>query len=202
MTPPTRNITGLQWALDTNIIGNPELVELTRMFELGWIYLETPDTVQFELSRAKDEFARERLLEERSGFPMPLGPTVLNHSQIGFSVNGSAQDEERLHDVHLIIWKTQSFQEDALVAEKNAKARNRVRDTMIVSTSIRYKLDTLVSLDEGLLDASARLSEKFGIRVISLSSAKSEAFRAVSKAREKAAVMGDSVWYKELPNWP
>ena len=200
--PPTRNITQLHWALDTNIIGNSKLKTLKRLFRLGWIYLETPDTVQFELNFTKDESKRKKLLKERSNFPMPMGPMVLNHSALGLSVNGSPQDEERLHNVHLLIWKSHTFEDDAAVATENTKARHRIRDTMIVSTSIRYNLNTLVSLDEDLLDSSQRLSQNYGIRVISLDSATSEALLNVSQVREKAKVMKDSVWYKDLPNWP
>jgi predicted nucleic acid-binding protein len=200
--PPTRNITGLHWALDTNIIGNHNLKTLKKLFSLGWIYLETPDTVQFELTFTKDKKRKRDLLEERNSFPMPMGPTVLNHSQLGFSVNGSPQDEERLHEVHLTIWKSHTFEQDASVAELNTKARHRLRDTMIISTSIRYNLNTLVSLDDGLLEASSRLVEKYGIRVISLESATLEALAAVQGTRKKAQLMTNSVWYKNLPKWP
>lgn len=200
--PPTRNLTGIHWALDTNIIGNPDLQSLIKLFDLGWLYLETPDTVQFELTFTKDENKREQLLSERNNFPMPMGPMVLNHSQLGFSVNGSKQDEERLHEVHLIIWKSNTFEEDALLSTEFTNARHRLRDTMIVSTSIRYNLNTLVSLDEDLLSASPRLFEKYGFRVISLEAAISNALAAINKLREKAKVMVESVWYKDLPNWP
>ena len=200
--PPTRNITGLHWALDTNIIGNPNLKTLKKLFGLGWIYLETPDTVQFELTQTKNGDKRRDLLEERNSFPMPMGPTVLNHSQLGFSVNGSPQDEARLHEVHLAIWKSHTFEQDSSVAELNTKARHRLRDTMIISTSIRYNLNTLVSLDDALLEASPHLFEKYGIRVITLESATLEALAAVQGTRKKARVMTDSVWYKDLPKWP
>lgn len=133
---------------------------------------------------------------------MPMGPMVLNHSQLGFSVNGSPHDEDRLREVHLIIWKSHTFESDASVAEENTKARHRLRDSMIVSTSIRYNLNTLVSLDDDLLEASPRLFKKFGIRVISLDNATIEALAAVSKVRKKAEIMRDSVWYKDLPKWP
>lgn len=200
--PPTRNITGIHWALDTNIIGNPKLKKLKRLHGLGWIYLETPDTVQFELMFTKDEKKRKVLLEERSSFPMPMGPMVMDHSQLGCSVNGSPEDEERLREVHLIIWQSHTFDADALVAEENTKARHRLRDTMIVSTSIRYNLNTLVSLDVGLLNASPRLFEKYRIRVISLDSANIEALAEVKGVRRKVEIMRDSVWYKDLPKWP
>ena len=200
--PPTRNLTQLHWSLDTNIIGDSNLKILKRLFHLGWIYLETPDTVQFELTFTKDEKKRKELLDERSSFPMPMGPMVLNHSQLGFSVNGSTQDEDRLREVHLIIWKSHTFESDASVAEENTKARHRLRDSMIVSTSIRYNLNTLVSLDDDLLEASPRLFEKFGIRVISLDNATIEALAAVSRVRKKAEILRDSVWYNDLPKWP
>ena len=200
--PPTRNITGIHWALDTNIIGNKNLKTLKRLFSLGWIYLETPDTVQFEISFTKDEKKKKRLLTERSSFPMPMGPIVLNHSQLGFSVNSSPEDETRLYEVHQIIWSSRTFKEDAAEAETNAKARHRLRDTMIVSTSIRYNLNTLVSLDERLLSASSRLFEKYGLRVISLETATVEALAVVRGTRKKAQVLSDSVWFKNLPKWP
>lgn len=200
--PPTRNITGIHWALDTNTIGNSELKTLRRLHGLGWIYLETPDTVQFELTFTKDERKRKVLLEERSSFPMPMGPMVLDHSQLGFSVNASPKDEERLREVHAIIWQSHTFDADASVAEKNANARHRLRDSMIVSTSIRYNLNTLVSLDVGLLNASTRLFEKYRMRVISLDSASVEALAEVKGVRRKAEIMRDSVWYQDLPKWP
>lgn len=200
--PPARNITGIHWSLDTNIIGNRDLRTLKRLFSLGWIYLETPDTVQFELTFTKNQKKRKELLFERSSFPMPMGPIVLNHSQLGFSVKGSPEDETRLQEVHQLIWKTHTFQDDAALAESNGKARHRLRDSMIVSTTIRYNLEALVSLDDGLLDASSRLFDKYGMRVIALDSATQEALAAVRKTREKSQLMPTSIWYKDLPKWP
>lgn len=200
--PPARNITGIHWALDTNIIGNREIKTLKKLFGLGWIYLETPDTVQFELTFTKNKKKKKALLFERSTFPMPMGPIVLDHSQLGFSVNGSPEDERRLQEVHQLIWKTHTFQEDVGFAKTNAKARHRVRDSMIISTAIRYNLNALVSLDDGLLEASSRLFEEFGLRVITLGAATNEALAAVHKVREKSQLMPTSVWYKDLPKWP
>jgi hypothetical protein len=188
--------------LDTNVIGNSGLQPLRRLFELGWLYLETPDTVEFELSFSRNHEPREDLLHERNSFPMSMGPAVLGHSKLGSSVLGSHLDGERLSEVHKLIWKTQTFQEDALVANVNTAARHRLHDSMIVATTIRYWINTLVSEDRALLAASPKLLTEFGMRVISIESASSEAFAAVAQVKVRALKMPDSIEYKNLPEWP
>ena len=199
--PPTRNITGLRWALDTSTIGNPDLKSLTRLFDLGWIYLETPDTVAFELSFAKNEVKREELQSERNQFPMPLGPHFFGHSALDYSVLGTEEDKVRIDEIHQSIWN-RSFSEDISIAADFSNARHRARDSMIVSTSVRYAFDTLVTEDSDLLNASGRLQGKFSIRTINLKSAYTQAIAEIESVRRKALIITDSIWYKNLPDWP
>ena len=65
----TRGITSISWFLDTNVIGDPKAFDLIRMHDLGWIYLQTPDTVLNELMTNRDEAGRTRLLGLRKPFP-------------------------------------------------------------------------------------------------------------------------------------
>jgi hypothetical protein len=68
---------------------------------------------------------------------------------------------------------------------------------MIGATTIRYAINTLVSKDKKLLAASPKLLAEFGIRVISIESASSEAFAAVAQVRVSALKMPDLIEYKK-----
>lgn len=202
--PSNRNLTGLSWCLDTNILDHPDFVDLNRMYELGWIYLQTPDTVHLELSTAQDPAKRYELLDLRSNFSMPMGAHVLGHSQLGLSVFGSDDDQKRLESIHGIIWNGRKPQEDAELSDAgNRAARSRLRDSMIVATTIRYAHNTLVTEDGKLLSASNALALAFpNFRVISIRHATKVAFSAIAKKRKMVASRQSSQAEDNLPKWP
>ena len=174
------------------------------MYSLEWIYLQTPDTVFLELSTAKNPRKREELLESRSEFPMPMGAHVLGHSQLGFSVSGSEEDRRRLEIVHGIIWNGKSPQEDAALSSKgNRAASSRLRDSMIVATTIRYAHKTLITEDQGLLRASNALGLEFqGFRIINIRSATSMAKTAIARVRHLMELNLGRQSVQNLPDWP
>lgn len=202
MKRPTRNLTGLRWSIDTNIIILNECENLYRLYELGWISLETPDTVEFELSKIDDPQIRAKRFEQRANFAMPLGPAVLDQSRLGLSVMGSKEDESRLKNIHGLIWGSSTCDLDFSACFTSTKSQHRLRDSMIVSTSIRYGISALITRDDKLLASSPRLKENYEFAVISPEYALSIAEAEVQRTRKVAHQLKDSRWYQDLPNWP
>ncbi len=157
-----------------------------------------------ELSTAQNPIKREELLELRSDFPMPMGAHVLGHSQLGMSVFGSEEDQNRLEKVHGIIWSGKTPQADAASSnEGNRAARSRLRDSMIVATTIRYAHKTLITEDHDLLEASNALGLEFqGFRIIDIRSATSIAKAAIARVRRLRELNPQSRSVQNLPDWP
>jgi predicted nucleic acid-binding protein len=201
--PGTRNITGLSWCLDTNIVDNPDFEFIRRLFEVGWIYLQTPSTVFMELSNRKDPEAREELLELRNPFCMPMGIMVLGHAQLDLAVFASEADVKLLHQIHERLWNT-TFEEDAAKSDNGVhKAQNRIRDSMIVHTSIRYGASALLTQDQRLLKgAGAVRGLGSNFQILSLESAKRIALHQIARKRYFKTLKPNSVWVKDLPDWP
>jgi hypothetical protein len=200
----TKNITGLSWCIDTHIVDNPDFEFLNRLFNLGWIYLQTPSTVLLELLNTKDVIKKERLLNMQSTFPTPMSPIVLGHSLLGYSVFASSSDEDAIGKIHEIIWNGKLIGEDAVKAEEgNKKARSRLRDTLIVQTSIRIGDSGLITQDEDLLKASSAISDKFmKFRIMSISQARNAALGGVAKIRRIQSLTPDNYRVRDLPDWP
>jgi hypothetical protein len=205
-------ITGISWFLDTNVIGDPKAIDLFRMHNLGWIYLQTPDTVYNELATNRDEADRGRLLNLRAPFPTPMGPHVLGRSTLGLSVIGSDLDQQQIEKIHLALWQGVSFSEDSIIGsndeglygkKKSKEARSRVGDTLIVQTTIRYCKEVLVTQDKGILLGASRVREKVGnFRAYSVPEATVIAMQACHRRRSlREAQIGRS-WDVELPDWP
>jgi hypothetical protein len=197
VSAPTRNLTGLSWFLDTHVHDHVDFKILRKLYETGWVYLQVPDTVVIELSDRNDPEHREILLDSISIFPIPMGPSVLGHSLLGLSVTGSDDDQKRLSTVHLCIWGNQTFASDAKAADEgNNSARKRLRDTMIVSTTIRYHSQGLITHDGKIIDAVEKVRVHYpDFRVLSIHEATSLAMREISRIRKTGI-------YKELPDWP
>jgi hypothetical protein len=185
-------------------VDSPDFEFLNRLFDLGWIYLQTPSTVYFELSNTTNDDKRESLLDMQATFSMPMGPMVPDHGQLGFSVSSSPQDEEDLQKIHGFIWNGKSFFDDRDKAAKgNAAARNRVRDTMIVQTSIRCPTGGLITQDEDLLRASSLIGGNFmNFRIMTISQAQDAALRGVAKMRRIQSLAPDNYRVRDLPDWP
>jgi hypothetical protein len=199
----TRNITGLSWYIDNHVVDAEEGENLRRLYLEGWIDLQTPDTVMVEQSEANDKATKERLLEQRSAFPMSLGPIILDHSFIGYSVLGSDEDEARIDKVHQTLWPTRSLISDRQNVENNRRARTYFRDTLIVATSIGYGGVALVTNDKGILKARDRLRKEFnGFDVMSISRATDIAFDEVQSWRRDAELEPNDSDYQNLPIWP
>ncbi len=199
-----RNLTRLSWYFDTNIIDHPDFDDLSRMHDLEWIYLQSPDTVLLELSTAKDIDKRETLLDLQAKFPISMGPSVFGHSRLGFSVLGSEIDEARLDSVHKIIWNGKTFQDDATQSDLgNRAARSRLRDSMIVATTIRYAHKALITEDLGLLAASNALKVEYqGFQIINIRHARALAFSAIARVRKFRELEPENRWVQDLPEWP
>ena len=202
MKRSARNITGYRWSIDTNIIILNESERLYKLYEYGWISLETPDTVEFELSRMEDPEIRAQRFEDRANFAMPLGPAVLDQFKLGSAVMGSKEDDSRLKNIHSLIWGSSTCQLDYSTSFTSNKSQHRLRDSMIVSTSIRYGITALITRDDKLLAASPLLEENYGFAVINPEVAVSKAEAEVQRIKKVALKLKDSHWYKDLPDWP
>lgn len=157
--PPTQNLSGWKWYLDTHIIDSQSARELFELYTDGWVYLEAPDTVLVEITAAKDKSKKEELLDSISQFPIPLGPITLGSSLVGFGVVGSNDDQRRIDKVHSIVWSGHTFGNDSTKMESNKAARSRVRDTLIVANALRHGVNGLITHDEDLTASSVRLRD-------------------------------------------
>ena len=208
----TRGLTSISWFLDTNVIGDSKAVDLVRMHELGWIYLQTPDTVFNELMTNRDEEDRRRLLGLRKPFPIPMGPHVLGRSTLGLSVIGSDLDQQQIEKIHLALWQGVTFSEDLTIGQnteglfgkgKSKQARSRVGDTLIVQTTIRYCKDALITEDQGILSGASRVREIVGnFHAFSIQDATVLATQACSRTRKLREAQIGRTWDSELPEWP
>lgn len=198
----TRNITALSWFIDNHVVDVPEAENLRRLYEEGWIYLKTADTIMVEQLEARDKVTRENLQEQLSAFPIMRGPHTLGHSMLGFSVLGSDEDEARIDKVHQTLWPSRNLEADRRNVENNRRARSCFRDTLIVATSIRYGV-ALVTNDGGIFKARDRLHNEFGgFEVMTISEATAIAFDEVRLSRKYAALEPSDSDYQNLPIWP
>ena len=155
-----RNLLGRRFAIDTNIVGNrtPAVSSLWRYHDTGWIQLVKTDTLDTELAGTSDPAKRDRLLREVAPLVEQLGPLVLDHSRLNFSVTGSDADQASLNEVIQVL-----YGEDDPRRPGAARSRQRIRDAMHVNTAKRYGLDGLVTLDKkDLLDREPAIREAFG----------------------------------------
>jgi len=201
---PSRNLTGKSWTIDTHVMDHPDAADLIRMYKLSWIYLQTPDTVFSELSTRKDETDREKLLDERSSFPMSMGIFILDRSNLDLAVLGSEEEMEKMKKIHSALWEGHTFSDDCRSgAEGNAKARSRAGDTMIIHTTMRYSIGTLVTNDMDLLEGAQRIREQVGnFQAWNIKSATTLAFEACKRVRTIRAAQPERQWEEELPDWP
>lgn len=191
--PPIRNLTGIRWFIDTHILDIPEAGTLRKLYELGWIYLQIPDTVITEVSSAKNPDVQSTLISQASSYMISKGPNVLGSSLIGLSILGSDSDQARIVNIHKLIWG-KSFESD-LPPTGSRKGLTRVRDTLIINNVIHYQADALITEDRALQGSQARLQEVYpGIQIMSAENATTEALMRVSKIRNVSKV--------PLPEWP
>jgi hypothetical protein len=156
-----------------------------------------------ELSNKNDAEARQELLELREPFPMPMGVMLPGHAQRDFSVTANDEDEKVLHQIHEQLWQA-TFEQDAAKSNEGVhNAQNRIRDSLIVHTSIRYGASALITEDQGLLRGSGAVSG-YGsnLQILSLQSARTIALAEIARKRHFKTLEPDSVWVKDLPDWP
>ena len=202
---PTRNLSGISWMIDTHVIDDPKFNDhLFKMYELGWIYLQTPDTVFNELRTRKDLKHRDELLDKRDSFSMPLGPHILGQSSLDFSIASSRNEESRIAKIHSALWKGRIFTEDCQKSEEgNRSAGRKVSDTLIVNCTIRYGLHVLVTNDAEVIEGAARVREEVGnFYAWNVESATLIALSAIEKVRKLRLAPSDRLWKEDLPVWP
>ena len=191
--PPTQNLTGIRWFIDTHIVDSPEASKLRKLYELGWIYLQVPDTVITELTSANNPKNREALLDQASSFMVSMGPNVLGSSLIGYSLIGSPADQERIDAIHQILWE-KPFKSDAS-SEGSRTGLTRARDSLIVNNAIHYQADALITQDQKILNRYPRLhSISPTFKAITIDSALNQALASIKCVRTTSRV--------PLPEWP
>ena len=201
---PTRCLTGKSWMIDTHVIDRPEFEDLFQMYQLGWVYLQTPDTVFNELKTRKDARHRDELLTARQAFPMPMGPFVIGRSSLGYAVLGSDADQKQLEKIHSVLWNGRIFSEDCQKADEgNGAAESKVGDTMIIQTTMRYAKEALITNDREILEGVSRIRQHVGnFQAWSVKDATLIAFDACKRIRIVREAQPDRVWDEDLPNWP
>ena len=193
--PPNRNLTGISYYVDNHVIDSKK-AKLLRKFHLhGWIYLQVSDTVLTEILSAQSKLKKWKLVRSISIFPISMGPTVLGSSIQGFSLIGSEVDKSRIEKIHVLLWPNHTFDSDNAIMRENSKARTRVRDTLIVSNTIRYSISYLVTEDKEILKAQSRIRSEFSsFYAIDINAATLESIKAVARARTHSK--------ESLPRWP
>lgn len=141
----TENRLGLRFYFDNNFVGDRSNAceELRGLDRSGWIDLARSDTVDTELADTKDPERREQLLAESAAYWESFGPLVLDHSRLGSTVVGSADDHDRLDHVYRILFPGSDRHSAA-----TGRARRKLRDAMHVATAIRYGGMLFVTRDE------------------------------------------------------
>jgi hypothetical protein len=192
--------TGLNWYFDVHVLDDPAADDLRHLRDEGWISLNVTDTVHTETKAAQDEVTRDRLADQLLDYPIAMGPLVLDHSLLGFSVVGGAADEQHLRNVFAVLWPLNGYEADGQM--KTAKGRTRFRDAMHVATAIRYSGTGFITEDSGIREAAVRIASEFnGFLVLSIHDATERSFQEVSRVRRGAEVMGRPE-PTSLPDWP
>ena len=191
--PPTQNFTSIRWFIDTHVVDSPKASNLRKLYELGWIYLQVPDTVITELASTNNPEIREALLDQSSSFMVSMGPNVLGSSLIGYSLIGSKADRERIDAIHQVLWE-RPFHADAS-SEGSRTGLTRARDTLIVNNAIHYQADALITQDEKILNRYPRLhSISPTFKAITIGSAINQALASIKRVRTTSRM--------PLPEWP
>jgi hypothetical protein len=189
---PPYNITGLTLYMDTHILDAQEDVsnQLKRMWQEGWIVLQRTDVMDTEIAAAPD-CKVQSLTEASAEYPEALGPMVLGHSRLDFSVVGSEEDADRLDDVFAILFPN---------VNRATSRKNHIRDAMHVATAIRYGGFGFITRERRLLNKAERIAERFqGFRLWTPEQALAEAASRIRNARELRRLEPHRA---ALPAWP
>lgn len=199
----SRNITGLYWHIDNNVLTRVEAKNLIRLSEIGWIYLGMSSIIEIEHMNVKDEDKKKLLAERRSLFVVSFAPHILGESLLGKSVLSSQEDEDRIRRVHQTLWPIADIEKDSHSSGRRSMGRSRYRDSQIVANAIRYCASALVTHDQKILEASERIRTAFnGFDVISIEAATLRALASVDRKRRFARLRPSAPSIQNLPDWP
>ena len=195
---PLYDWTQLRWFLDSNVIDAEGAVDLRRLGKLGWVWLSVTDVAHTEPAQNPDFY--EQLLPDLASFDVALGPMVLNHSRLGWSITGDNEDQQLLESVYLAIWPSGDYM---AARETSSKlGRNRFRDAMHIAWAIRYHGTGFVTEDKALLRAASRVAERFdSFRVVGIAAATERSKHAAHRRRRIAAITGKPD-PSTIPDWP
>ena len=198
-----RNITGLAWHIDNNVLTREESLDLFKMAELGWLSLGISSRIEVEHLDAKTEAKKKELANCRLPFVTSFAPFYLGHSILGSSVLGSDEDGVRLNRVYTAIWPQADFDEDQVQWAKRTMGRSRLRDSLLVSDAIRYCASAFVSHAPRILAASERIRNSFdGFGVMSINSATLLARSRIAKSRRLGLLQPTNQLTQDLSSWP
>lgn len=198
-----RNITGLVWHIDNNVLTHEQSTDLFKMAELGWLTLGISSRIEVEHLDAKSQAKKDFLAEKRKPFLVSFAPMNLGHSLLGTSVLAASQDENRLKNVYKAMWPKSDFMSDQSQQETRTMGRSRLRDSLLVSDAIRYGATAFVTHDLGILEASERIRMAFGaFDVLSIEAATLLARSRIAKSRKYKQLRGTGYLWQELPEWP
>lgn len=198
-----RNITGLNWHIDNNVLTREESLDLFRMAELGWLSLGISSRIEVEHLDAKTDEKKMELAKRRMPFVTSFAPLHLGHSILGSSVVGSDEDDVRLERVFKSLWPNADFDSDRSQWKKRTMGRSRFRDSLLVSDAIRYCASAFVTHDPGILEGSERIRNTFDrFDVISIEAATQLARSRIEKSRRFALLQPSNPSTRELPTWP
>jgi len=198
-----RNITGLYWHIDNNVLTREESLDLFRMAELGWLSLGISSRIEVEHLDAKTDAEKIELAKSRMRFVTSLAPLVLGHSILGSSVLGSDEDDIRIQQVHSALWPNSDFESDRSQWEKRTMGRSRFRDSLLVADANRYCASAFITHDPGILKGSERIRNSFEkFDVISIEAATLLARSRIEKRKRYELLRPSNSPTRELPNWP
>jgi hypothetical protein len=140
-----RKALGLRFYFDVNFVTDASAAaeRLRQLHADGWINLCRTDTVDTELSDAKDDDKSRKLLGGSAPYVESLGPLVFGSSRQGHAVFGNDDDEDRLDRVYRILFPDSDRRDDS-----TERARRKIRDAMHLATSIRDGVNGFITWDE------------------------------------------------------
>jgi hypothetical protein len=166
--------------------------------QVRWLQPHFSDTTLTEISRTDDRRKADHLLGLMGANVISLGPAVLGHSTLGWSLMGTAEDQERLALVYATLWPGNDFAADA--AEASGKGRARFRDAMHVATGIRNAFQAFVTAEPAMLRRAGDIREPFpNFRILSPREAVLECAARLRAVRIRYAAQE---WTYALPSWP
>src|SRR4030043_2027128 len=143
--------------IDTNCINarqkDPSLNQLEELYEQEKILIEKTDVLDTELQENKGYPLGQR---KSMQYVESFGPGVVDHSRVGSSIVGDADDDIRLTRVLTLLWGQK---------RRNEYTKEEIRDAMHISTAVRYGGTYFVTTEKGLLKKAEVVGKEFGIKL-------------------------------------